>query len=192
MALENVDRQPLIVLNAKARTSQGNLAKVIANRIKKLPWIESPRTFETQHAEAAANIDELAEVIEDGHTIVSLGGDGMAHIVGNAAKISKRRTDVALFPLGGANDTAMPIYGRTILQSDRLERMLRHGQVGKLGGIRVEQYAPGQDANVRFALSYAGIGLSAVAANMINQDDFRDLPPAGETRNYLRRAAVVW
>jgi hypothetical protein len=115
------------------------------------------------------NIREVARRIRANDIILSVGGDGTANIVANAA-IESGQTGVSILPLpcGNGNDIATSLYGEVTRSPSGLATTLRYGEAESCRLLRCEY---GQ--RVRYAMGYIGLGASAIVAERFYSPEYR-------------------
>ena len=122
------------------------------------------KTIETTHAGHGEEIAaEYAKKDEDIILISSSGDGGYHELINGALSHPRKRLIVAVLPSGNANDHA------SALLSDSLAKSIKDLNVTAIDTIRISASVDGKPW-VRYAHSYAGIGVTARAANHLTID----------------------
>ena len=128
---------------------------------------------------ATPSTDDMSEVLEEGDTIVSCGGDGTTNWLMNALHKISATEHVTLVPqpFGGANDIASGLYG-----TRRLDQIIDQAMPSIAYAISatIEQPQVDHEPKTVHALGYIGVGASGAAAAAINSD-----------RTHMQRHKVV-
>lgn len=124
----------------------------------------SVKTQQTTHAGHGEEIAAKLAGAEEPVILISSSGDGGYHEVINGALSSKKSAlIVGVLPSGNANDHFSE------LGSDSLTEAIASKQFKEIDTIKVSAMVNGKPW-VRYAHSYAGIGVSATAARQLTED----------------------
>ncbi|GAB3461785.1 diacylglycerol kinase family protein [Kineococcus endophyticus] len=118
---------------------------------------------ETQHAGHAEEIARDAVREDDGTLVVSASGDGGYHEVVNGVTTAGRGM-AAVLPSGNANDHATATQDRPLAQAIR--DVVEGGRPTRIDLLQVSG-----EGRSRVAHSYAGVGITPVAAAALNEHD---------------------
>lgn len=141
-------------------------------------WAGDLEVLQTIPPSEGSNTELIREALEPGVTVLSLGGDGLAHDTFNAVRdadaageVGADEVSIVPVPTGSGNDLSRSLYGGNILRHrrQRLWDILDHGQKTWLDGMKLEA-----DGRLdRFVHSYIGFGFTGQAAAAINEPEFR-------------------
>ena len=152
----------VIIYNPKSTRAAAANARRLARRLENRTEVNVhvTRTNHPGHGEELAK--EYADTYEN-ILFVSSSGDGGYHEIVNGILSSGNTTTVAaeLLPSGNANDHYKWVH------QGRLVRRINQVDIHLHDVIEIDA----ADSYTRFAHSYAGLGLSAQAAQAINQSD---------------------
>jgi len=137
--------------------------------------------LETEHAGHAEVLAHDAVAAREGVLVVSASGDGGYHEVVNGVVAAGREGHTtglaAVLPSGNANDHASATHRRPL--ADAIVDAATSGAVERMDLLEVRT----SDGQHRVAHSYAGVGITPVAAAALNE---HDLDAAKETFLVLR------
>lgn len=122
--------------------------------------------LESPSPRIADNVYDLAERIEEGASLIVVGGDGQLRTAAEAAKLAGLK-DVVIVPVPGGNSCdGSRTYHRkqNILRRNRLRDLLLHGE--QLAVNTLDIHVNGQSYGT--AVNYAGIGLTAYCGEAMN------------------------
>lgn len=123
------------------------------------------REFKTPSKIIWDNIDALAEQIQDGDVVVSVGGDGMTFIACNALmKANRSSTSLAVLPAGGGNDAS-----RTLVKRPRhAPYVVKNGSQRTAYPAHVKLQHNGETTLDFFVMNYFGVGISGDVTHRLN------------------------
>ncbi len=169
----NIVDHVVIIYNPNSTRSAAANAKKLARRLENKTDVNVHivRTNHSSHAEELAG--EYATTYEN-ILIISSSGDGGYHEVINGVLTSgASAVATGLLPSGYAND-----HYRWMHRG----RLIKRVNEAKTQPVDIIEVAAG-DSYVRYAHSYVGLGISAQAAKLINQDDEK---PSSEVASVLK------
>lgn len=132
-------------------------------------------TYLTTSKDPAHTRDQLHKTLEEGFGLIIAGGDGSINYAVNdlLADDEIARWGVPILPAGGGNadDSAHSLNGPPAKQS--LFQILQQGRILPIMPIRTELIDVSGEASLRYGLSYVGLGGTALAAKLIDDDGHR-------------------
>lgn len=170
-----------IIYNPNSTRSAGTNAKRLAHRLENRTEVDVHvmRTNHPGHGEELAK--EYADTYEN-ILIVSSSGDGGYHEVINGILSSQNdKAAAGLLPSGNANDHYKWVH------QGRLIRRINQADIRLFDVIEVTTTA----SYTRFAHSYVGLGLSAQAAELINQAEVNRASEVGAVLKAFSRIKPV-
>lgn len=118
----------------------------------------------TEHADHAEELGRQFAKDPSVKVVISASGDGGYHdLINGVLTVLDTRLSVAVLPSGNANDHA------TVLQQRPLAEALIDHKPQKIDLIKIQSTIDGKPWT-RYAHSYAGIGVSAIAAHRITKE----------------------
>lgn len=168
----------IIIYNPNSKGNSKANAKNLEKHLKKaLPHIPV-KNIPTEYAGHAEELAYDAAKAYKCPLIVSSSGDGGYHEVINGVMRtgSKARSTIcAVLPAGNAND-----HSRT-LQHKPLWKSIRKGTASRIDLLKISISNPDEESQIRYAHSYAGLGLTPVIATELNR----------HTLNAFKEASLV-
>ncbi len=155
------------------------MAEMVLGKLEGLEWGRHGRLKEVETIDPSksnvTNAEIIADSIQPGDAVLSLGGDGLANDAFNGLLLAEaeggiRFGEVGLLacPLGSGNDLSASLYpGKNLLEGDDLPDLLRHPVLRPMDAIRVVKGGRTQHA------VFVGIGLTGYGASQRNDPEFR-------------------
>ncbi len=155
------DRKTLVFKNPNS--SRGETA---AQRVKHLLYGWLTHDVESQSPRLKDNVCDLAERIEEGSSLIVVGGDGQLRTAAEAAKLAGLK-DVVIVPVPGGNscDGSRTYHNKkNILRGGRLVNLLMNGESVPVNTLDIT--VNGQAYGT--AVNYAGMGMTARSGEAVN------------------------
>jgi len=150
-------------------------AKQLASQLRKILPDTSIKCVPTKYAGHAEKLACNLARIRSKPLIISSSGDGGYHeVINGVMQIKDNSAICAVLPAGNAND-----HSRT-LQEEPLYQAIKKGKTTRLDLLRITIETSGKK-QIRYAHSYAGLGLTPVVATELNR----------HTLNAFREASLV-
>ncbi|WP_432510834.1 diacylglycerol/lipid kinase family protein [Kineococcus sp. SYSU DK001] len=153
-------RRVVVVLNPNSTGDGPSNARQLRDDLQGVVDVELVETQRAGHAEEIAR-DAVRE--QDGTLVVSASGDGGYHEVVNGV-VTGGRGLAAVLPSGNANDHATATQDRPLAEAIR--DVVGGGRVTPMDLLEVSGAG-----RTRVAHSYAGVGITPVAAAALNEHD---------------------
>lgn len=152
----------VIIYNPNSTGDSKANAKELARQLRdyKVP-VETRKTTHAGHGEEIAA--ELAKKNESVVLISSSGDGGYHEVVNGALSVKKSKLIVGVLPSGNANDH------HSALGSGSLAKSIRDKKFQSIDTIKVSATVDGEQWQ-RYAHSYVGVGVTAVAAKSLTED----------------------
>lgn len=152
----------VIIFNPNSTGDSESNAKELAKQLK--GYGVSVSTRKTTHAGHGEEIAEAYAKSGKSIVLISSSGDGGYHeVINGALKNGQGKLVVGVLPSGNANDHY------SALGSGDLAKSIKNKKFKDIDTIKVSATVKGS-AWVRFAHSYAGIGVTAIAAKRLTED----------------------
>ena len=178
----------LVVVNPEgshADQVQGRVIDLLSREDS--PWRGKFELLQTKDPRYSNNVDLIGGKLQSDQVVLSCGGDGLFNDVGNAG-ITKAEALVnnylVALPYGNANDGATSLNGRRVRRASFLPRLLSKGVPKNLDAIQVDR-PNSQQYPRRFALSYVGLGYTALGSEALNDSTYRQHKKASKVPNKL-------
>ncbi len=159
-----------IIYNPNSTGNSESYAKGLQRQLQKsLPDV-AIRLIATKYA---GHAEELSQEIANSHVeplIVSSSGDGgYNEVVNGVMKSGNDKAICAVLPAGNANDHSRTVQGDSNLAELIIDQSIQHIDVLKV------HIGSGNEAKLRYAHSYVGLGLTPVVAVELNRHDLNAL-----------------
>lgn len=158
-----------IIFNPNSTGNSPDMARELADQLQQEG--HEPHLKETERAGHATDLAYEAATGSKRPLIISVSGDGGYHEVINGAlkAVDKAKASpvCAVLPGGNANDHYSHVYDRPLLEA------IQEAKPTKLDVLRVET-----EHEVRYAHSYAGLGLTPLVAVELNKHDLSAIKEA--------------